>query len=239
MSTAPDAAQLESHNRLLAALPAEAHARLVPHLERIALGLKTILYEPNEPMRHVYFPLNGVVSWVADMDDGLGVEVATIGNEGLLGLPVFLGAERMPGQAFSQVPGEALRLTAEVFLREATPEGPFRALLHRYTQALMVQVPQSGACNRRHTDEQRGARWLLMSHDRVGADQFPLTQEFLAQMLGVRRARVNAVAGALRKRGLITYQRGLITVLDRAGLEAAACLCYGIIKAEYDRLLRA
>jgi CRP-like cAMP-binding protein len=148
-----------------------------------------------------------MISMVSLMEDGQAVEVGTIGNEGMVGLPVFLGAESTPGQAFSQVPGEALRMTAEAFTQEVLPEGPFRALLHRYTQALIVQIAQSSACNRLHTDEQRCARWLLMTHDRVGADQFLLTQEFLAEMLGVRRARVNAVAGSLRTGGLIRYSR--------------------------------
>jgi CRP-like cAMP-binding protein len=238
MSTTPEAARSESSNRLLAALPAEASARLRPHLVRVQLGLKEVLYEPDVPIRDVYFPLTGVCSMLSLEGDGRAVEVGTVGNEGMVGLPVFLGADRTPGLAFAQIPGEALRMPAAVFAEEARPEGPFRALLYRYTQALMVQISQSTACNRLHTDEQRCARWLLMTQDRVGGDQFPLTQEFLAMMLGVRRARVNAVAGALRTRGVIRYVRGVITVLNRPGLEAASCKCYGIIKAEYDRLLR-
>jgi CRP-like cAMP-binding protein len=238
MATMQDSERPESQNRLLAALPPEVSARLLPHLETVALGLKDIVYAANEPIEHVYFPINGMISMVSLMEDGQAVEVGTIGNEGMVGLPVFLGAESTPGQAFSQVPGEALRMTAEAFTQEVLPEGPLRALLHRYTQALIVQIAQSSACNRLHTDEQRCARWLLMTHDRVGADQFLLTQEFLAEMLGVRRARVNAVAGSLRTGGLIRYSRGLMTILDRRGLEEAACACYGIIKAEYDRLLR-
>jgi CRP-like cAMP-binding protein len=238
MATMQDSERPESQNRLLAALPPEVSARLLPHLETVALGLKDIVYAANEPIEHVYFPINGMISMVSLMEDGQAVEVGTIGNEGMVGLPVFLGAESTPGQAFSQVPGEALRMTAEAFTQEVLPQGPFRALLHRYTQALIVQIAQSSACNRLHTDEQRFARWLLMTHDRVGADQFLLTQEFLAEMLGVRRARVNAVAGSLRTGGLIRYSRGLMTILDRRGLEEAACACYGIIKAEYDRLLR-
>jgi CRP-like cAMP-binding protein len=238
MSTPPDTARPQSHNRLLTALPPEAQARLLPHLERVALRLKDILYEPNEPIRHVYFPLNGVTSLLSLADDGQAVEVGTVGNEGLVGLAVFLGAERTPGRALSQVPGEALRMTTEAFTAATTPEGPLRALLHRYTQALMVEMAQSAACNRLHPMAQRCARWLLMTHDRVEADQFLLTQEFLAQMLGERRAQVNAAAGRLRQAGLIRYTRGTITVLNRPGLEEAACQCYGIIKTEYDRLLR-
>jgi CRP-like cAMP-binding protein len=238
MSTTQGAARSESQNRLLAALPPEVYARLLPHLETVALGVKDMAYAANEPIEHVYFPINGVISLVIFMENDQAVEVGTIGKEGMVGLPVFLRAERTPDQAFSQIPGDALRMPAEVFTQEVLPEGPFRALLHRYTQALMVQIAQSSACNRLHTDEQRCARWLLMTHDRVGADQFLLTQEFLAAMLGMRRARVNAVARVLRKRGLMRYSRGLITILDRPGLEAAACPCYGIIKAEYDRLLR-
>jgi len=238
MSTTQDAERSKSQNRLLAALPPEVYARLLPHLETVALGLRDIAYAANEPIEHVYFPISGIISMVCLMEDGQAVEVGTVGNEGMVGLPVFLGAERSPSQAFSQVPGETLRMTAEHFTQEVLAQAPFRALLHRYTQALIVQIAQSSACNRLHTDEQRCARWLLMTHDRVGADQFRLTQEFLAEMLGVRRARVNAVAGLLRRRGLIRYSRGLMTLLDRRGLEDAACACYGIITAEYDRLLR-
>jgi hypothetical protein len=171
---------LSSKTACLRLSPQRPTPRLLLHLETLARGLKDILYEPNEPVRLVYFPLNRVTSLLSLMDDGQAVEVGTIGNEGMVRLPVFLGAESMPGRAFSQVPREALRMAVEVFKAEALPEGHLRALLHRYTQAFMVQLSQSATCNRLHTVAQRCARWLLMTHDRGGIDQFSQTQEFLA-----------------------------------------------------------
>jgi CRP-like cAMP-binding protein len=226
-------------NRLLAALPDWVYERLVPSLEPISLTLKQILYQPNGAIPYVYFPLTMVTSLVILMQDGQTVEVATVGNEGMVGLPAFLGAESFSGQAFTQVPGDAVRMQTAVFRDTASPGSPLHDVLHRYTQALLTQVAQSAACNRLHSIDQRCARWLLMTEDRARADRFPLTQEFLAQMLGVRRAGVSEAASRLQKAELIQYSRGVITVLDRAGLEAAACECYAIIKQEYDRLLTA
>jgi CRP-like cAMP-binding protein len=171
------------------------------------------------------------------MRDGRGVEVATIGNEGMVGLPVFLGAESTPGQALAQVPGAALRMPAAVFRRAVPPGSPLHALLQRYTHALMVQMAQGVACNRLHPIAARAARWLLQTHDRVRTDAFPLTQEFLAEMLGTRRAAVSQAAGQLQRAGLITYTRGVITIRDRTRLEEAACACYGIIRTAYDRVV--
>ncbi|HEU4561941.1 MAG TPA: Crp/Fnr family transcriptional regulator [Longimicrobium sp.] len=171
------------------------------------------------------------------MDDGSAVETATIGNEGLVGVPVFLGAMQMAGQAFAQVPGEAYRLPAGALREEVRRGSALATLLGRYTQALFTLVAQSSACNRKHAVEQRCARWLLMTHDRVPGDTFELTQHFLSQMLGVRRATVNEAAAALQERGLIDYTRGRITIIDRAGLEAAACACYAIIRNEFARML--
>jgi CRP-like cAMP-binding protein len=225
MSTTQDSNRSESQNRLLAALPPEVSARLLPYLETVALGLKAIIYAANEAIGPVYFPVSGISSMVCLMADGRAAEVGLIGREGMVGLPVFRGAERTPSQAVSQVPGHALRMTAEAFHQEVLAEGALRALLQRYPHALMVQVAQSRACNRRHPDEQRCARGLLMTHDRVGADQFRLTQEFLAQLRGVRRARVNAAAGSLRRSGLIHDSRGRMAILDRRGLAEAACAC--------------
>ena len=165
------------------------------------------------------------------------MEMATIGREGMVGLPIFLEADTMPSRAFGQVPGGALRITAAAFTEEIKRNGPLVRVLNRYTLALFNQVAQTTACNRVHLLEQRCARWLLQTHDRVASDQFLLTQEFLAQMLGVRRSGVSAAAGLLQKAGLIRYARGRITVLDRPGLESAACECYGVIKREFDRLL--
>jgi CRP-like cAMP-binding protein len=224
-------------NRLLVALPADQLEPLRRHLEPVALGLKEVVYAPNEPIRDVYFPLTGAFSLLTVMADGTEVEVATVGNEGMVGLPVFLGADSMPGRCFSQIPGEALRMPADRFRDAVRRNGAFAAVLHRYVQALFNQVAQTAACNRVHPIEERCARWLLMTHDRAGADRFPLTHEFLSQMLGVRRATVTVVAGMLQRAGLINYRRGVVTVADRPGLEAASCECYRFIRDEFDRLL--
>jgi CRP-like cAMP-binding protein len=224
-------------NRLLDSLPRPDLERLRPHLEAVSVGVKHVVYEPNGPIKHVYFPINCVISLVTYLEDGASVEMATIGLEGMVGLPIFLGTDTMPSRAFGQVPGDALRITAAAFTEEIQRNGPLVRVLNRYTQALFNQVAQTTACNRVHLVEQRCARWLLQTHDRVGSDQFSLTQEFLAQMLGVRRTGVSAAAGLLQKAGLIRYARGRITVLDRPGLESAACECYRVIKREFDRLI--
>jgi CRP-like cAMP-binding protein len=224
-------------NRLLSSLPRDEHRRLRPHLEKVSLPLKNILYEANGPIPHVFFPLNGVVSLVIIMEGGFTLELSTIGNEGMVGTPVFLGAESSPTRAISQVPGEALRMDTKIFQEEMKLGASLYGLVQRYTQAMINQISQSTVCNHRHSVEKRMCRWLLMSHDRVGVNQFPLTQEFLAQMLGVRRPTVTTVAGILQKAGLITYHRGKISILDRKGLEAASCECYEVVAKELDRLL--
>jgi len=224
-------------NRLLAALPRQDYERLRPSLEIVTSGIKDLVYEPNGPIAYVYFPLNCVFSLLTIMADGTAIEYATVGNEGMVGLPVFLGAETMPSRAYTQVPGEAVRMKAELFREAARPVGPLHDVLLRYTQALVSQLAQTAACNRLHSIEERCSRWLLMTHDRVAGDQFVLTQEFLGLMLGVRRQRVNAAAGLLQKAGLIRYRRGQITILDRQGLEAASCECYRVTRREFDRLL--
>ena len=171
------------------------------------------------------------------MQNGDAVEVATIGNEGMVGLPILLGANTIPGQALVQVPGEALRMKADVFQREVTPKSPLYKLLQRYTQALFNSIAQLAACNRLHSIEERFCRWVLTTQDRVAKDEFPLTQEFLAQMLGVRRAGVSVVAAIIQKAGFITYKRGKMVILDREGLEDATCECYQMIKDEFESLL--
>jgi CRP-like cAMP-binding protein len=232
----PKEEQLPRGNRLLDALPDEELERLRPHLESVSLGLKDVLVEPDEPIEHVYFPINGACSMIATMKDGQEVEVGTIGNEGMLGLPVFLERETVPLRTISQVPGEAVRMRSEALRREVRPGDRLHRLLHRYTEATLVFAAQSSACNRLHSVEQRASRWLLHTHDRVGKDEFPLTQVFLALMLGVRRASVSEVASALQKQGSISYNRGLIKILDRPGLEAKSCECYDVIRAEFNRL---
>ena len=225
-------------NRLLDLLPDEDHDRLRPDLEPVHIGVKEAVCEANEPIPHVYFPTGAVISLVTPLADGATAELATVGREGMVGLPVFLGADTMPSRAFGQVPGEALRMEAGAFRAEVGRNGPLVRVLNRYTHALFHQAALVLACNGVHPAERRCARSLLQTHDRVGADQFLLTQEFLALMLGVRRARVSAAAGLLRKAGLIRYARGRMTILDRPGLESASCECYRIIEREFDRLLR-
>jgi CRP-like cAMP-binding protein len=224
-------------NRLLDSLPAGDYDRLRPDLETVPVGVKEVLCEADEPIPHVYFPTGAVISLVAPMADEATVELATVGREGVVGLPVFLGADTMPSRAYGQVPGDALRMEAGAFRGEVQRNGPLVRVLNRYTQALFHQAALTLACNGVHPAEQRCARSLLQTHDRVGADQFLLPQEFLAQMLGVRRARVSAAAGLLREAGLIRYARGRMTILDRKGLESASCGCYRVIKREFDRLL--
>lgn len=223
-------------NRLLGALPQSELQQVLPELQPLYLDARQVVIDVNKPIEHVYFPDDGVISIVSVMRDGSVVEVATVGNEGMIGLPLFLKTNRTLGQAFAQVPGAAFRMTADAF-RHAASMPAFNELLHRYTQALFAQVAQTAGCNRLHLAEERFARWILMTHDRVGADEFQLTQEFLAQMLGVRRATVSEVAAQAQKEGLIRYRRGHMSVLNRAGLEAKSCECYAIIQAEYDRLV--
>lgn len=224
-------------NRLLSALPKEEYERLLPTLESVSLTYKQIIYAPNQHIEHVYFPNSGIISLVNFTEDGGTVEAATVGNEGMVGIPVLLGADRMIGQAVVQVVGDGLRMKADVFRKKVTPGSPLHNLLLRYTLALINLMSQSVACNRRHSVEERCCRWLLLCQDRVQSNQFFLTQEFLAQMLGVRRASVSVVAAILQKAGLIRYHRGKMTILDRQGLEAGSCECYRIVKEEFDRLL--
>jgi CRP-like cAMP-binding protein len=225
-----------SKNRLLAALPRSEYRRLLPKLETVSLSLKQGIYESLRRIDYVYFPLNGVASILAYMNDGTGIEVATVGNEGMVGLPVFLGADKTPLVAFQQIPGESMRMESEVFTKEIKRNGPLTAILDLYTHAFVVQIAQGNACNRAHSITQRCARWLLTTQDRVGRrQQFGITQEFLGQMLGVRRAGVSEVASALKKSKLIDYNRGVIHILNRKGLEERTCECYWLIKNEIDR----
>jgi CRP-like cAMP-binding protein len=224
-------------NRLLGALPADELAALRPQCEVVALGLKAPIYELYQPITQVYFPLTGVISLLARTGAHESVEISTIGSEGMVGLPVFLGATTAPTFAFAQVPGYSVRLTADAFRAEVAQRPTLPRLLLRYTQALFNQVAQGAACNRHHEVRQRLARWLLLMQDRAGADTFPVTHEFLAQMLGVRRASATEAAQALQAAQLIRYRRGMVTIVDRAGLEAAACACYQIITADFEALL--
>jgi CRP-like cAMP-binding protein len=224
-------------NHLIALLQPATRARIEARLTRQSLSRGEYLYRADERVEHVHFPLGGIVSLTIEMEDGLVVEVGTIGNEGMTAIPLVHGAATSPTNAFSQIAGDALRMSAGDFEEEFARHEDFARVISRYAQAFYAQVAQSTACNRLHPVEQRMARWLLMSQDRTGSDIVPLTQEFLGQMLGVRRASVNVVAGMLQQAGFIRYSRGVITVLDRSGLESASCECYMIVQRHFERLL--
>lgn len=223
-------------NKLLAALPKKEQDRLRGHLEPVALAFEEILYEPEQPIRQVYFLTSGVISLLLVLADGSVVEVGQVGNEGMVGLPVFLGVPTSHTRAFVQIPGLALRMKVQVFRREVAEGGPLASLLLRYTQALLRHSERLTACNTWHTIEQRLCRWLLVTHDRVQADQLEITQEFLSQMLGAHRQSVTLAASALQRANLIRYSRGTLRILDRSGLEAASCECYRAIQKEFEGL---
>jgi len=226
-----------ARNRLLAALPAGERESLDAHLRPRRFETREPVYEAGEPVPWVIFPLDAVFSLVTTLPGERPVEVATVGREGFVGLPVFLQATLTSShRAFAQIPGDALVMDVGDFLT-ATSNGGFQRALQRYTQALLTQIAQGAACNRLHGVEERAARWLLITHDRVSADEFPLTQDFLAQMLGVRRQSANLAQRTLAQAGIISYSRGRVTVLDRNGLQDASCACYEVIRGEFDRLL--
>ena len=226
-------------NWLLRALPADQYAQLAASCEPVQLATGQSLWEAGAIIHSLYFPRTCVLSMLTPLADEPPVEAATVGREGMLGTPVVLGVRVTNALAIVQIPGTALRLDADRFVDLAKrSDGALLPLLLRYTQALQEQTAQSVACNRRHTVDERCARWLLMTHDRVGSEQFRLTQDFLAFMLGVRRASVTVAAGMLQQTGLIRYQRGRIVILDRSRLEEASCECYAVVRRSYDRLLR-
>ncbi len=225
-----------SGNRLLSRLPDDALQRLLPRLEPVLLPFKMVLYEARAPIDYVYFPTGGVVSAITLMRDGRAIEMATIGKEGVAGLGVCLGVDTSPSRMIIQVAGDGLRIEADALREETEHDGPIRRLLLRYFMGFVAQVSQAVACNGLHPLQQRCCRWLLMTQDRVEADALPITQEFLAIMLGVRRASITDVLGPLQAAGLIRSSRGNIHVLDRRGLEAASCECYRTVQEEFDWL---
>jgi CRP-like cAMP-binding protein len=224
-------------NRLLSALPVEDYQRLLPHLEPVSLSLNQVLYEVNEPITHVYFPSESIVSLVAPMEDGATIEVGLVGQEGMAGILVILGGMTKAHRAIVQVADSAVRLNATVLKAEFDRGGALQTLLLRYLQTLLTQATQTLACNRFHPIEERLARWLLVVQDSLQTNEFLLTQEFIGQMLGVRRSSVTVAAGNLSQANLINYTRGRITILDRAGLEDFSCECYGIIRDEIIQML--
>jgi len=224
-------------NHMLAALPAEERERLQPRLELRSMPLGYVLYESGDAMRHVYFPTTSIVSLLYVMENGSSAEIAIVGNEGIVGISLFMGGETTPSRAIVQSAGSAYRMPGKYLKEEFFRAGPLQRLLLRYTQALITQMSQTAVCNRHHSVEQQLCRWLLMSLDRLASNELKMTQELIANMLGVRREGVTESAGKLQRHGLISYNRGHIAVLDRPGLEAHACECYEVVKKEFDRLL--
>jgi len=224
-------------NHLLAALPADEWARWLPALEPVAMPLGDVLYESGAAMTHVYFPTTAIVSLLYVMEDGASAEIAVVGNEGLVGVSLFMGGETTPSRAVVQSAGQGYRLRGHLLKQEFNRSGPVLHLLLRYTQALITQMAQTAVCNRHHSLDQQLCRWLLLSLDRLQVDELVMTQELIANMLGVRREGVTEAAGSLQQAGLIRYRRGHITVLDRQGLEARTCECYAVVRKEYERLL--
>lgn len=226
-------------NRLLAALPAAEFERLSPHLELVHLQLGEVLYESGDKLRHAYFPTDSIVSLLYVMENGASAEIAVVGNEGMLGVALFMGGTSRPNRAVVQSAGYAYQLGASLFRQECSQNAPLHKLLLRYIQALMTLTSQTAACNRHHSVDQQLCRWLLLSLDRLSGNVLIMTQELIADMLGVRREAVTEAALRLQRVGLIHYSRGHIIVLDRPGLETRVCECYQVVKQEFDRLLPA
>ncbi|MFP5269757.1 Crp/Fnr family transcriptional regulator [Coleofasciculus sp.] len=224
-------------NQLLTALPDQEYQRLVPHLKEVSLTLGQILYQPGEPILHVYFPNRAIVSLIILLANGLTTEVGMVGKEGMVGIPVFLADGMAINQAVVQIEGTAMKMNASILKSEFERGSKLPRLLLFYTQTLLNQVSQTAACNRQHRLEQRLARWLLSAQDTINSSELRLTQEFLGNMLGTRRATVTVAASKLQETGAIRYHRGVITILDRELLETIACECYSVVKQECDRLL--
>jgi CRP-like cAMP-binding protein len=226
-------------NQLLAALPDAEWARWMPYLESVEMPLGKVLYESGSRVEHVYFPTTSIVSLLYVMEDGASAEIAVVGHEGVVGISLFMGGASTPSRALVQSAGKGFKLRADMVLGEFNRAGLVMHLLLRYTQALITQMSQTAVCNRHHSLDQQLCRWLLLSLDRLHSKELVMTQELIANMLGVRREGVTEAAGHLQNAGLIEYRRGHITVLDRAGLEKRTCECYAVVKKEYDRLLPA
>ena len=224
-------------NRLLGLLPPRDYERLRPHLQPTPLEYRQSLYRAHKPIEFVYFIETGVGSLVNTMANGEAAEVGTIGNEGMVGLPILLGDDRAPTSVYIQVPGAGLKMKATLFDKELARSASMRTVMGHYAHAFFNQVAQSAACNRFHSLQQRCSHWMLMTHDRMESDEFLLTQEFLAMMLGVQRTGVSVAAGDLQRAGLIRYIRGKVTIIDRRGLKQSSCECYATSKKEFDRLL--
>ena len=224
-------------NQLLAALPAEIFERISPHLELIQMPLGQVLYDSGGQLDHVYFPTTAIVSMHYVMENGASAEIAGVGKEGVLGISLFMGGDTTPSLATVQTAGHGCRMKKHLMMEEFNRAGPMMRLMLRYTQALMTQMAQTAVCYRHHSVEQQLCRWLLLTLDRLPSNELTMTQELIAGMLGVRREGITEAAGNLQRAGLISYRRGHITALDRAGLETSACECYNVVKKEFHRLL--
>lgn len=224
-------------NHLLAALPVETFERIGPHLELVPMPLGQVLYESGGQLQHVYFPTSAIVSLHYIMENGASSEIAGVGNEGVLGISLFMGGNSTPSRASVYTAGHSYRISARLMMEEFNRSGAMMHLMLRYTQALITQMSQTAVCNRHHSVEQQMCRWLLLTLDRSSSDELTMTQELIASMLGVRREGITETAGNLQREGLISYRRGHITVKDRSGLESHACECYAVVKKEMNRLL--
>ncbi len=229
--------QHPSQNHLIAALPAADFARVAPHLEPVSLPLGHFLYGPGDQLQHVYFPTTAIISLHYVTENGASAENASVGNEGVVGISLFMGGDTTPSSAVVPTAGQAYRMPRRLLKEEFERAGLLQRLLLRYTQALITQISQTGACNRHHSVEQQLCRWLLFTLDRVPSGELVITQELIARMLGVRREGVTEAAGKLQAAGCIRYRRGHIAVLDRSALEARTCECYGVVRSELRRLL--
>jgi len=227
-----------NQNHLLAAIPEEVFDRLSHHLELVAMPLGEVLYESGGKLHHVYFPTTSIVSLHYVMENGASAEIAGVGNEGVVGISLFMGGDTTPSRATVQTAGHGYRLKERLMMEEFNRAGPMMRLMLRYTQALITQMSQTAVCNRHHSMEQQMCRWLLSTLDRLPSNELVMTQELIASMLGVRREGITETAGELQRAGLISYRRGHITVLNRAGLESRACECYNVVKKEFRRLLK-
>jgi CRP-like cAMP-binding protein len=240
MARSPTSAASASHapeqNHLLAAFTPDERERIFPHLQLVALPLGKALYEPGDVLRHVYFPTDAIVSLLYVLENGASAEIAVVGNEGLIGIALFMGGETTPSRAIVQSAGHAYRLVGQRLKDEFHRNGGVQLQLLRYTQTLITQMTQTAVCNRHHSVDQQLCRWLLLSLDRLSSNELVMTQELIANMLGVRREGVTEAAGRLQKLGVIKYSRGRITVLDRSRLEALSCECYAAVKREADRI---
>ena len=236
--TRASASNTPKDNRLLAALPGASLEALLPSLEAVPLPLGMVVYESGGEQRYVYFPTSSIVSLLYVLANGSSAEIAVTGNEGVVGISLFMGGETTPSRAVVQSAGHGYRLRGDVLRREFESGGALQHLLLRYTQALITQMTQTAVCNRHHAVDQQLCRWLLLSLDRLPGNELVMTQELIANMLGVRREGVTEAAGKLQEEGLIRYSRGHITIIDRRQLEARVCECYAVVKKEYDRLLQ-